>query len=242
MQKHREIRSVKRSISTENALPFHVGESKAQYARSKLGTTAPFRSSLNWVESKVHSVSEVFGEGNKSGHSEENVDDSTSAQTSISQTNQAPTKSLEDRQAEMKKQFEESLDEEDVKNLPVIQVLQVFEATERAPAIDTSDEVETSEQSAEKATTTTTTTTTTTPPPPTISLSNIVFESSSTESELSSSLTSLTNTKEEETMFIKKPSAWNKLDRRFQGIRTRRFIGSTEVPHSIFNDSMIMID
>ena len=163
----------------------------------------------------------------------------TAAQMVPNPTTSIPTKSLKERREEMKKQFEESLHEEDVKNLPDIQVLQVFEATERVPAISSGIKLINKDM-----------TDLTSP----FHIGNVLTVHLSQKNETISntiapsllpetqSSNNSGNKMEERSisdeMFIKRPSHWNKNDKRFQGVKTRRFIGSREVPHSIFDDGM----
>ena len=69
-------------------------------------------------------------------------------------------------------------------------------------------------------------------------IQNTAAPSLSPESHSSNNINEMEQMIISEETFVKKPSHWNKNDRRFQGVKTRRFIGSKEVPHSIFDDGI----
>ena len=202
-------------------------------------TKYPFQSSLS-VTKKDDLFSTLSKDYIISNEISKESESERAVQITPSPTTNAPTKSLKERQAEMKKQFEESLHEEDVKNLPDIQVLQVFEATERVPAISSNIKLIRDDMANP-----------TSPSPthigniPTVqplhgngAIQNTIVPSPSPEIHSSNNSNEMGKMNISEETFVKRPSHWNRNDRRFQGVKTRRFIGSKEVPHSIFDDGM----
>ena len=226
-------------MTETNAGLFFSQQSSIQKSTTMGDTTNPFQSSMGLV--KKDDLLSTFGRDFtvSNGIINQSAIERT-AQITPSPTTNTPTKSLKERQADMKRQFEESLHKEDVENLPAIQVLKVIKTTERVPVISSSIKVIKSDNTNQ----------TSSFPPPlgTPSAVQLPHENESIQitvnSRVSPNIPSSNNNDEMEIintsddLFLKKPSQWNKNDRRFQGVRTRRFIGPKEVPHSLFDDGM----
>ena len=146
------------------------------------------------------------------------------------------------RKERIRKEFEEGLDQRIRHQLPSIEILQVIEATvlpatpspvvkatTSVPEITTAPSVPTT---APPAPTTAPPAPTTIPPKPTPSSPTLVTPISTNPPESTPPLVQPTP----HTPYLIKPNPWSRDDPRFQDVTARRFVGSQEVPYSLFDD------
>ena len=146
------------------------------------------------------------------------------------------------RKERIRKEFEEGLDQRIRHQLPSIEILQVIEATvlpatpspvvkatTSVPEITTAPSVPTT---APPAPTTIPPAPTTIPPKPTPSSPTLVTPISTNPPESTPPLVQPTP----HTPYLIKPNPWSRDDPRFQDVTARRFVGSQEVPYSLFDD------